>query len=367
MPDPLVIEGSLNLVDPVDVDTDCLGRRIRGSTETGTFVLFLPAANPFYDDVSSIQGQRLGLRYRERNRPPQLSAPTIHDPDTSHWEWGFYRSPTSVAVRSLGIRLTIEVERFTTTVPARLDEDAVRSLDLDDPDTQIEFMRGEVSAWWRLMTHWLECWTGQLISVERTLVEGVTITGRALVDGSEATVPPPMGPMDFSLFRRLGSSHRRGTAATPAMLTGAARRADRLSAPPLEWQMLLNARRSGEARTAVIDAAAAAEICLSTYARSSLTKTRVQGLAEHIEKRRNGLMPWVELAKDLGWIGQVDRTDLQKKVSEPRNRAAHRGEVPSATEKEACLEQVEKLLTQLCPMNPPQARTRRTRTGAGRE
>ncbi|MFC9871720.1 hypothetical protein [Nocardia salmonicida] len=204
-----------------------------------------------------------------------------------------------------------------------------------------------IMRWWSLLRAWLEVATTQYLSRTPLSIFDPSAVfyekmWTAASDGSVDLIPFEEGRFEIN-------GHRPVRMVDNSLLRWCAARTADGERPPLEWQLIRDARRSfhhNELRRSVIDAGTAAELALTRLLDGCLTQqspTVVDALLSKYQML--GLKS--ELYRKLG--GTLPRK-FQKLVIEPRNRAAHTGVEPVHSVAEQALETATDVVAQAIPL-----------------
>lgn len=204
----------------------------------------------------------------------------------------------------------------------------------DDPTSAVEEIAGGLKKWWNSLVDWIEVCSDQDMN---------PLTRPA---GSETGASLQMWWMDEDTYRQQAIvmpsawtaelPRRTDPELTATLLQRCLDAAANGSEPPLEWQLLRDARnlrRHGDYRRAVIDAGTAAELAMTRTIDGELVGTRPE-VADALMAKYQTLNGRSQLLKKMG--GSVPPS-FQQTLSEPRNRAAHQGNPPSYTETVAAI------------------------------
>jgi hypothetical protein len=126
-----------------------------------------------------------------------------------------------------------------------------------------------------------------------------------------------------------------------------------------------HARRNGDYRKAIIEAATALEICLSNCAKRELSTQGISFGAELLRRKFRMLSGRFELVRLLGIA--LPQKDYDKLIVKPRNEVIHLADFPSNSLSNRVIAEVEELLRLLSPqlhedVKSPTARERFLRT-----
>lgn len=176
-------------------------------------------------------------------------------------------------------------------------------------------------AWNTIVLEWAETWTGEQlrgrVSVDNPAVKLVDLGARSKINSPLAVRITRPSSAYLSLQQVLE----------------AFRYASVGERPPVERTIFTSALVASfdhDRRTAVINAASAAEVALSQAITDDLAAKGVAGdAAECIIKQANGIDGLFRLYRSLGRESRVSRGVLINQLAQVRNLAAHAGKVPS--------------------------------------
>ncbi|MFE6163856.1 hypothetical protein ACFQ7F_33630 [Streptomyces sp. NPDC056486] len=177
--------------------------------------------------------------------------------------------------------------------------------------------------WFRIVQEWASAWSGQpLGNFDVSHESALHLPAR----GGYLSASPVQTRTIFIGARPLSR----------AELIGALRHASRGEQLPVEHRLLLSAhdaQSGGDLRKAVIDAATATEVALGSYVADHL---RGRGLKsdfiEEVIEDVNGIANLHKLCTHLGGDPKVSQKRLGQELANVRNRAAHRGALPTPEE-----------------------------------
>jgi hypothetical protein len=279
------------------VTAGALGQTYSGGEPQGPFTLTFP--------VLPERGDR-------RLRTPEPGAPHF---DADDWDWGNVSPTSGVGAPGLTASVRRVVIRGQLSAPAS--------------DTFRSYFREQFDPWFALVARWIEVWTGQVIQDNLTGRGGRSRSFGALWDMSDDAHPS---------IQMLRGGHAEildiNSFATREQLQSAFSRATARQVPPLEWEALRKAMQyllGNNDRLAVIEAATAAEIAMATAIDQRLGDISSGGI-DKITLNANGAAGLVRLLDALDGKDpeKTHRGRVLKLLAEPRNRAVHSGEVPTA-------------------------------------
>jgi hypothetical protein len=280
-------DGWLELPQHVWVEEAALGGSFPATISDSDLTLVLPVAG---------EGESTGLR-----PPPPVPGVTSAKARKASVTWGFAsRDGTG---RADTLRLAIEVP-------------------LEGEPTTHVVEPNEVRAWLEVFLEWTTAWTNDpwlRDSVLHGHLRVVDVDGvRSYGHGGTSVVGTPIRA-------------RPSSALTLDQVTGAAAKASSGERIPLEHRLLIGAFMSDDPRGALIDAATAVEVALSTNVTDRLSARGVpDDVAKELLSRTNGLESLGKLHRKL--VGDFRPKDVGgsafEELCQQRNAAVHRGAKP---------------------------------------
>lgn len=309
-----VIEGFYNWGPGVVVTADCLGQSYQTTLAGRALIVKMPA----FDGTGIAEPP---LRYQRPDSHVDVDPPN---------PWGELRSSNKAADGSL-IPVTVCIKRVRLWFP-------VSPVEATNPflGPQLDNL---LSPWWDALSAWIEVATGQDLAnlgdrrpkkPQTFHLWGGNLDGtmRPLAMMVHATGFPPSHPLPSEGLQACLTAVAEGRAAPPERL--------HLS----DARSLHN---NGQWRRAVIDAATAAEVGITSWIDSNADAKVKADLAK--KPRTLGAL-WRLYDK----LGGAVPADFQKLVVDPRNDAAHRGMSLTSEQSAAAIDATEALLKATTPL-----------------
>jgi hypothetical protein len=317
-------EGTVRLPGSVLVSEDALGETFSGSAGDYVFSITLPRLPSDTEEGFNLE-------------PPFPDNKLLCTLSSKHDSWGHmgyakvegHPRPLASHVYVVSVHMTLTSD---APVPFYYGADQFGSL---------------FDSWFRAAAAWIELWTHQSISTSgdgparsRGQVWGLgeggpNLTGWGLYAGS-VTVMASKEAADASTLR---SAFALASAGQP---------------PPLEWLLYLQATTGSDRRTALTEAATAAEVGL-WHALQSRLSNLPEGARSRIAKSANGLTGMVGLIEALDEVPEKQSRwkSVADRLAGPRNDAVHRGETPTADTLDRAIAESRALLDHYSPLPPP--------------
>lgn len=292
------LRGSVSLgPHGIDVTAEALGAQFTAQVDRGEFTLTFPIAPSALGD--------------ERLRSPFPLDQTTQPRSPLGWGMAAFSNAQNVYTR-----YTVRTAAFEAEISIT-ERKTVRYLGYD------------FAEWYNRVAQWIEVWTLQILWYSST--RPIPTPGRIVEFIPETS---KVASYSWDELPRIGPRARLYKSPTPVpasdqMLTGAFRRASENETPPIEWLTFMNALRIEDTRLAAIEAATAAEVALSQAAENKLSNLPADGAAWVI-RRTNGIAALAQMLKALD--GNSEATKLAERIALPRNKAVHRGMLPTHEE-----------------------------------
>ncbi|MEU4315162.1 hypothetical protein [Nocardia sp. NPDC024068] len=217
----------------------------------------------------------------------------------------------------------------------------------DDLQIAVRGIGEEIMGWWSLLRAWLEITTTQDLSrTPLSIFDPHAVffekMWTAASDGSVEIIPFDEGRFEVNYPYP-------ARAVDNNLLRWCAEQAANGQRPPLEWQLIRDARRSlqhNELRRSVIDAGTAAELALTRLLDRSLHQLP-ESVVDALLSKYQMLGQKTQLYRKFG--GTLP-SNFQQLLIEPRNRAAHTGAEPSHADAEQALTAATEIVTQASPL-----------------
>lgn len=316
------LEGIVELPRPLFADEDVLGQRFSFRLADGEVEIWFPALPP---DAPTADWYHLENPLPDADRLSQIVG--------DGWGRANFQKPAD--------RPRIRLASTATTVAFRAVVDPEESR---KPWDYAHDFGHQFDARWDLVEQWIELWApGALL--RPAAPAGLRSTGH-LWDSS--TDPEQLTGWSPGLSVSVVVSRR---ALDSATLTGAMQKASIGQAPPTEWLFLLRAYEATDRRTAVIEAATAAEIALGRSLHD-----RLGGIAEEAREmivvQANGLIGMLRVIEHIDGLPQSSWRRVADRLANPRNRAVHAGVVPS--DAASALAEARSLVERFSPLPLPE-------------
>jgi hypothetical protein len=315
--DTAVIEGFYDWGPGVIVTADCLD----GSYETALAGRQLNVVLPTFDGSTVTEPP---LRYKRPDKWVNVDPPNPWG-ELRSWNRARDGSPVPVTICIRRVRILVSVD------PAEA-ADSNLGPQLDDA----------LSPWWDALSSWVEVVTGQDLANLGDRRPKQPQTFHLWAGNPDGT----MRPLSM-LFH--GTIHPQVNALTAHRLRGCLAAVARGQAPPPERLHLADARslhNDGQWRRAVIDAATAAEVAITSWLDNRLSSAEPEVKAALLDTPLT-LGRLHRLYTQLG--GALPR-NFDELVVKPRNNAAHRGMSLDQAESAAAIETTSALLDATTPI-----------------
>lgn len=310
----VLIEGFYDWGPGVVVTADCLGQSYQTALAGRALIVTLPA----FDGTAIVEP---ALRYKRPDDYVDVDPPN---------PWGELRGWNNAEDGSV-VPVLACIKRVRLWFPVMADEAAEPSLG--------PALDNLLSPWWDALSSWIEVATGQDLAKlgDRRPKQPQTFhlwsgngdgTMRPLAMAFHATGFPPSHPLPSHGLQACLSAVAKGQAAPPERL--------HLS----DARSLHN---NGQWRRAVIDAATAAEVGITSWIDSNADAMVKEDLAK--KPRTLGAL-WRFYEK----LGGAVPDDFQRLVVNPRNDAAHRGMALTPEQSAAAIDAVAALLNATTPL-----------------
>lgn len=312
-----VIEGFFNWGPGVVVTGDCLGQ----SYQTKLANRRLTVTMPSFDGTVVVEPP---LIYKRPDSSVDVDPPNPWG-ELRSWNKADNRStvPQSVCVKRVRIRVWVkDVETTDVGLGPQLDQ--------------------ALSPWWDALSSWIEVLTGQDLAALGDRRPKKPQTFHLWSGNPDGTMRPLAMMLYGSIYPNINVLTSQGL---QACLSAVARE----QSPPPERLHLSDARslhNDGQWRRAVIDAATAAEVAITSWLDNRLSTAEPEVKSALLQSPRT-LGRLHRLYTQLG--GELP-SQFDQRVVTPRNRAAHRGMPLTAEESAAAIEATQALLDAANPI-----------------
>ena len=315
--DTVPIEGFYDWGPGVVVTADCLGRSFLTTLGARPLQITMPT----FDGTSVVEPP---LLFKRPDRWVNVDPPS---------PWGELRAwndsadgttiPATVCVKRARIVVGINRDEFDDSVGPKLDE--------------------LLSSWWEALSSWIEIVTGQDLATHGERQPKVPQHFHLWTGAPDGTMKP-LSMMFYGKFFPTGIS-----ILTPSGLAACLDAVARGQTPPPEHLHLSDARslhNDEQWRRAVIDAATAAEVAITSW-----LDTRLANIEPEIKAALLGTpLTLGRLHRLYTRLGGTLPQDFDRIVVTPRNHAAHRGAALTGVQSEAAIAATAELLNAASPM-----------------
>lgn len=289
------LEGVIKLPHSVLVDESVLGQQFCFNLKGGEVELWFPALSP---GAAESDWHVLGS--------PLPDAPRLSG-ITDGWGCaGFGKHPD----HPRPLASWVNNVAFRASVPA----DASRK----PWDYACDFGE-QFDAWLGAAEQWIDLWAPHALCRDHTVVASRGQFWDSSVDPEQLTGWSSGSSVIFV---------RSASALNSSTLKSAIRHAAAGDELPTEWLFLLRARQAVDPRTAVIEAATAAEVALAQGLHQRLAELSDEA-RERIIVDANGLVGLLRLVEDIDSAPESSWKRVAHRLGNPRNRAVHAGAAPS--------------------------------------
>lgn len=309
--DTVVIEGFYDLGPGVVVTADCLGRSYQTALAGRQLIVMVPQ----FDGTTVTEPP---LRYKRPDNWVNVDPPNPWG-ELRSWNKADDGSPLPVTICIKRVRILLSVNPAEATDPSLGPQ-------LDDA----------LSPWWDALSSWVEVVTGQDLANLGDRRPKQPQTFHLWAGNPDGT----MRPLSM-LFH--GTVYPQVNALTSHGLHGCLSAVARGQAPPPERLHLSDARslhNDGQWRRAVIDAATAAEVAITSWLDNRLSTAEADVKAALL----NTPLTLGRLHRLYTQLGGTLPRDFDRLVVTPRNHAAHRGMSLTESESAAAIDAISTLL-----------------------
>lgn len=310
------LEGVIKLPHSVLVDESVMGQQFRFDLNGDKVDLWFPA---------------LPLALETPTGRPGISLPDVPRLSDITDGWGHagfgkhpdHPRPLASWVNSVALRASAHVD-----VPG-------------SPEDCAQQFRARFDAWLGVAERWIDLWAPQALSRDESGISSGAQFWDSSVNPEHLT-----GWSSLSTVSLASSS----SALNSLTLASAIRHATAGDEPPTEWLFLLRARQAVDPRTAVIEAATAAEVALAQCLNQRLPELSDEA-RERIIVNANGLVGLLRLVENIDSAPESSWKRVADRLGKPRNQAVHAGAPPSDVP--SAIEEATSILQRYAPLPRP--------------